>query len=142
VACPCTSTSCLPSSPAGTHDNQTAVGWWKKGAQVRLAAAVHPLHLPQQASSLLHPSAACRCAASWHAPAVQCGTSQFPSSQVAGPVRVPFVHLQVEEKALIRRYTPYPAYYGFVYPVAQRDRETRVICRIHPRRFTLDAIHR
>jgi 4-alpha-glucanotransferase len=22
-----------PALPAGTHDNQTAVGWWKKGAQ-------------------------------------------------------------------------------------------------------------
>jgi predicted pyridoxine 5'-phosphate oxidase superfamily flavin-nucleotide-binding protein len=35
----------------------------------------------------------------------------------------------------------YPAYYGYVYPEAQRRRETRVICRIHPRRVTLDAIH-
>jgi PPOX class probable F420-dependent enzyme len=43
--------------------------------------------------------------------------------------------------ALTRKYTPYPAYYGYVYPVAQRWRETRVICRIHARRITLDAIH-
>ena len=40
-----------------------------------------------------------------------------------------------------RRYTPHPAFYGFVYPVAQRARETRVICRIHARRITLDAIY-
>jgi PPOX class probable F420-dependent enzyme len=46
-------------------------------------------------------------------------------------------HLDV----LTRKYTPYPAYYGHIYPVAQRWRETRVICRIHARRITLDAIH-
>lgn len=43
--------------------------------------------------------------------------------------------------ALTRRYTRHPAFYGHVYPVAQRWRETRVICRIHARRITLDAIH-
>jgi PPOX class probable F420-dependent enzyme len=43
--------------------------------------------------------------------------------------------------ALTRKYTRYPRYYGFVYPAAQQARETRVICRIHPRRVTLDAIH-
>jgi PPOX class probable F420-dependent enzyme len=43
--------------------------------------------------------------------------------------------------ALTRSYTHHPAYYGHVYPVAQRWRETRVICRIHARRITLDAIH-
>ena len=43
--------------------------------------------------------------------------------------------------ALTRRYTAHPAYYGHVYPVSQRALETRVICRIHARRITLDAIH-
>ena len=43
--------------------------------------------------------------------------------------------------ALTRKYTRHPAYYGHIYPAAQRWRETRVICRIHPRRITLDAIH-
>ena len=42
---------------------------------------------------------------------------------------------------LTRRYTRHPCYYGHVAPVGQRDRETRVICRIHARRITLDAIH-
>jgi PPOX class probable F420-dependent enzyme len=42
---------------------------------------------------------------------------------------------------LTRAYTDHPAYYGYVYPLAQRARETRVICRIHARRVTLDAIH-
>ena len=44
--------------------------------------------------------------------------------------------------ALTRRYTAHPCYYGHIYPDAQRLRETRIICRIHPRRITLDAIHR
>ena len=43
--------------------------------------------------------------------------------------------------ALTRSYTHHPAYYGHIYPVAQRWRETRVICRIHARRITVDAIH-
>ncbi len=42
---------------------------------------------------------------------------------------------------LTRRYTRHPAYYGFIYPHDQRELETRVICRIHARRVTLDAIH-
>ena len=46
-------------------------------------------------------------------------------------------HLDV----LTRSYTRHPTYYGYIYPHAQRLRETRVICRIHARRVTLDAIH-
>jgi hypothetical protein len=42
---------------------------------------------------------------------------------------------------LTRAYTTHPAYYGFVYPLDQQACETRVICRIHARRITLDAIH-
>ncbi len=44
--------------------------------------------------------------------------------------------------ALTRRYTRHPRYYGFVYPVEQAARETRVICRIQARKISLDAIHR
>jgi PPOX class probable F420-dependent enzyme len=43
--------------------------------------------------------------------------------------------------ALTRKYTRYPRYYGFIYPARQQDLETRVICRIHARRISLDAIH-
>jgi hypothetical protein len=42
--------------------------------------------------------------------------------------------------ALTRKYTHHPAYYGHIYPLEQRGRETRVIVRIHARRITLDAI--
>ena len=43
--------------------------------------------------------------------------------------------------ALTRKYTRHPCYYGHVYLLEQRARDTRVICRIHARRITLDAIH-
>jgi len=43
---------------------------------------------------------------------------------------------------LTRRYTRYPRYYGYISPEEQRAREIRVICRIHARRISLDAIHR
>ncbi|MGZ3586674.1 MAG: PPOX class F420-dependent oxidoreductase [Candidatus Limnocylindrales bacterium] len=43
--------------------------------------------------------------------------------------------------AVTGKYTRHPHYYGFIYPTEQQARETRVICRIHARRITLDAIH-
>jgi PPOX class probable F420-dependent enzyme len=43
--------------------------------------------------------------------------------------------------ALTRKYTRHPRYYGCICPAAQQALETRVICRIHARRTTLDAIH-
>jgi PPOX class probable F420-dependent enzyme len=42
---------------------------------------------------------------------------------------------------LTRKYTAHPRFYGHVHQVEQATRETRVICRIHARRITLDAIH-
>jgi PPOX class probable F420-dependent enzyme len=42
---------------------------------------------------------------------------------------------------LTRTYAGHPAFYGHIYPLQQRARETRVIVRIHARRITLDAIH-
>ena len=43
--------------------------------------------------------------------------------------------------ALTRRYTRHSHYYGAIYPETQAALETRVICRIHAQRITLDAIH-
>jgi len=43
---------------------------------------------------------------------------------------------------LTRQYTGHPRYYGGIYPIEQRARETRVIARIHPRRINCDAIHK
>jgi PPOX class probable F420-dependent enzyme len=42
---------------------------------------------------------------------------------------------------LTRKYTRHPHYYGYIYPAEQRTHESRVTCRIHARRITLDAIH-
>ena len=42
---------------------------------------------------------------------------------------------------LTRRYTRHPRYYGYIYPLEQASRETRILCRIHPDKVTLDAIH-
>jgi len=42
---------------------------------------------------------------------------------------------------LTRRYTSHPCFYGHVYPIERQALETRVICRIHAARITLDAIH-
>jgi PPOX class probable F420-dependent enzyme len=53
----------------------------------------------------------------------------------------------VEEGALehldriTRQYTSHPQYYGYVFPLEKRNHETRIICRIHARKITLDAIH-
>ena len=66
-------------------------------------------------------------------------TSRF--IQIRGVAELLTVGAEAHLDELTRWYTPYPAYYGFVYPIEQRDRETRVICRIHARRITLDAIH-
>ena len=43
--------------------------------------------------------------------------------------------------ALTRKYTRHPRYYGFIYHLERRHQETRVICRIHAQRISLDAIH-
>ena len=43
--------------------------------------------------------------------------------------------------ALTRKYTRHRGYYGFVFPAEQRVRETRVICRLHAQRITVDAVH-
>jgi PPOX class probable F420-dependent enzyme len=41
-----------------------------------------------------------------------------------------------------RKYTCHPQFYGYVYPPEQRERETRIIGRLHVRKITLDAIHK
>ena len=43
---------------------------------------------------------------------------------------------------LTRQYTEHPHYYGYIYPLEQQQRETRIICRIHAKHITLDAIHK
>ena len=67
-------------------------------------------------------------------------TSRFV--QVRGDAELVTEGAEAHLDDLTRRYTHHPSYYGFIYPNEQRERETRVICRIHARRVTLDAIHR
>ena len=43
---------------------------------------------------------------------------------------------------ITRKYTRHPQFYGYVYPLAQRERETRIICRIHAKKIIRDAINR
>lgn len=43
--------------------------------------------------------------------------------------------------AITRKYTSHPQYYGYVFPLEKKEHETRVICRIHAKKVTLDAIH-
>lgn len=43
---------------------------------------------------------------------------------------------------ITRQYTRHPGYYGYIFATEQQARETRVICRLHARKITLDAIHR
>ena len=42
---------------------------------------------------------------------------------------------------LTRDYCSYPHYYGYIYPIEQQAQEMRIICRIHAKKVTLDAIH-
>lgn len=43
---------------------------------------------------------------------------------------------------ITRQYTKHRCYYGHVFPAEQQARETRIICRLHARKITLDAIHK
>jgi PPOX class probable F420-dependent enzyme len=42
---------------------------------------------------------------------------------------------------LTRRYTEHERFYGLVYPIERRERETRMIARIHPRRIVCEVVH-
>jgi len=43
---------------------------------------------------------------------------------------------------LTRQYTRHEHYYGGIFPAERQAQETRIICRINPRKLTLDAIHK
>jgi PPOX class probable F420-dependent enzyme len=43
---------------------------------------------------------------------------------------------------LTRQYTRHEHYYGGIFPPERQTQETRIICRIKPRKITLDAIHK
>jgi PPOX class probable F420-dependent enzyme len=62
--------------------------------------------------------------------------------QVRGRVELVEEGAREQLDRLARRYTRHPRFYGYVYPVEQASRETRITCRIHPDHVTLDAIFR
>jgi len=66
-------------------------------------------------------------------------TSRFV--QIRGDVELDTHAAEAHLDGLTRKYTPHPSFYGYVYPVEQRARETRVVCRLHARRVQCDAIH-
>ena len=43
---------------------------------------------------------------------------------------------------ITRQYTNHPCYYGFIYPEVQKEKETRIICKMKPTKINLDAIHK
>ncbi len=62
--------------------------------------------------------------------------------QIRGDVELVTIGALEHLDALTRKYTRHPRYYGFIYPAEQQRQETRVTCRVHARRVTVDAIHR
>jgi PPOX class probable F420-dependent enzyme len=67
-------------------------------------------------------------------------TSRF--MQIRGEVELVEAGALEHLDQLTRQYTDHPHYYGHIYPVERQQRETRIICLIHARQITLDAIHR
>lgn len=62
--------------------------------------------------------------------------------EIRGDVEIVFDQAIEHLDRVTRQYTSHLQYYGYIYPLEQRERETRIICRIHARKITLDAIHR
>ena len=62
--------------------------------------------------------------------------------EIRGEVELVFAAALEHLDKITRQYTSHPHYYGYVYPVEQQAKETRVICRLHARKITLDAIHK
>ena len=62
--------------------------------------------------------------------------------EIRGEAELIFEHAVENLDKLTRKYTCHPQYYGYIYPLEQQARETRVIDRIHPMKITLDTIHK
>lgn len=62
--------------------------------------------------------------------------------EIRGDAEISEVGALAHLDQLTRMYTRHPCFYGYVYPTEQQQRETRIICRIHARKITMDAIHR
>ena len=62
--------------------------------------------------------------------------------EVRGEVEITELGALEHLDQITRQYTDSPCYYGYVYPVEQRDKETRIICMIRPNKVNLDAVHK
>jgi len=62
--------------------------------------------------------------------------------EIRADVDLGTVDAEQQLDALTRAYTRHTHYYGEIYPLDQRNLETRVIARLHPRAVHCDAIHR
>ncbi|MBK6791244.1 MAG: PPOX class F420-dependent oxidoreductase [Anaerolineales bacterium] len=61
--------------------------------------------------------------------------------QIRGQVEIVQVGALEHLDEITRKYTEHPHYYGYIFPLEKREHETRIICRLHADRVTLDAIH-
>lgn len=62
--------------------------------------------------------------------------------QVRGSVAITETDAVQLVDRLTRAYTSHVHYYGGLVDLGQQQLETRILCRIHPTRVTVDAIHR
>lgn len=62
--------------------------------------------------------------------------------EIRGEVELVFANALEHLDEITRQYTKYPCYYGYVFPAEQQAKETRLICRLHANKITLDAIHK
>ena len=62
--------------------------------------------------------------------------------ELRGEVEIIVDNVVEQLDRVTRKYTRHPQFYGYVYPLEQMERETRIICRIHTSKITLDAIHK
>lgn len=62
--------------------------------------------------------------------------------EIRADVDLSAIDAEQQLDALTRTYTRHTHYYGETYPLDQRNLETRVIARLHPRAVHCDAIHR
>jgi PPOX class probable F420-dependent enzyme len=61
--------------------------------------------------------------------------------ELRGEVEISMDKVVEQLDQVTRKYTRHPKFYGYVYPLEQQERETRIICRIQVKKITLDAIH-
>jgi hypothetical protein len=62
--------------------------------------------------------------------------------EIRGEVEITEQGASEDLDEITRQYTDKPRYYGFIFPEEQRQRETRIICKLKPKKINLDAIHK